>query len=132
MLLSRFISVAETEHDWETRELQTMRELASYHPRLKHTMQMLEDDFDLKRPNGSHKCLVYELLGPNIPDVIDTHFPIGRFPGKLAKVIAKQSLAGLDGLHQQNIGHLSPNASLSYYFTSPAGHVAREPLPPEG
>lgn len=70
-----------------------MRELASHHPRLKHTVQML-DDFDLKGPNGSHKCLVYELLGPNIPDVIDTHFPGGRLPGKLAKVIDCKTKSG--------------------------------------
>ncbi|OJD24178.1 CMGC/SRPK protein kinase [Blastomyces percursus] len=98
------ISVAERIHDEETRELQPMRELAAHHLCLEHTVHML-DDFDLKGPNGSHKCLVYELLGPNIPDIIDVHFPDGRLPGKLAKVIAKQSLIGLDSLHQQNIGH---------------------------
>ncbi|KAJ6070587.1 hypothetical protein N7467_011906 [Penicillium canescens] len=98
------ISVAEEDHDRETRELQIMKKLASHHPRLKHTMLML-DDFYLKGPNGYHKCLVYELLGPNIPDTIDAHFPNGRLPGKLAKVIAKQSLIGLDSLHQQNVGH---------------------------
>lgn len=81
-----------------------MKKFASHHPRLKHTVLML-DDFYLKGPNGYHKCLVYELLGPNIPDTIDTHFPNGRLPGKLAKVIAKQSLIGLDSLHQQNVGH---------------------------
>ncbi|EDN07449.1 conserved hypothetical protein [Histoplasma mississippiense (nom. inval.)] len=81
-----------------------MKELASHHFCLKHTVHML-DDFDLEGPNGSHKCLVYELLGPNIPDTIDAHFPDGRLPGKLAKVIAKQSLIGLDSLHRQNIGH---------------------------
>jgi serine/threonine protein kinase len=79
-----------------------MKKLVSYRPRPKHTLYML-DHFDLKGPNGYHKCLVYELLGPNIPDTIDAHD--GRLPGKLAKVIAKQSLLGLDSLHQQNIGH---------------------------
>ncbi|KAJ5179378.1 protein kinase [Penicillium capsulatum] len=98
------ISVAEREHNGETRELQTMKQLASCHPRLKHTVHLL-DHFDLKGPNGSHTCLVYELLGPNIPDTIDAHFPDGRLPGKLAKAIAKQSLIGLDSLHQQDIGH---------------------------
>ncbi|KGQ02175.1 hypothetical protein PAAG_11130 [Paracoccidioides lutzii Pb01] len=52
-----------------------------------------------------NECLVYELLGPNIPDTIDAHFPDGRLPGKLAKVIAEQSLIRFDSLHQQNIGH---------------------------
>ncbi|CAI7596318.1 unnamed protein product [Penicillium glandicola] len=98
------ISVAEKDHRRETRELETLKKLASRHPRLKHTVHML-DYFDLKGPNGSHNCLVYELLGPNIPDIIDARFPHGRLPGKLAKTIAKQSLIALDGLHQQNIAH---------------------------
>lgn len=98
------ISVAEGEYGGANRELQTMKELASHQSRLKHAVQML-DDFDLVGPNGVHKCIVYELLGPNVPDVIDAHFPGGRLPGRLAKVIAKQSLIGLDGLHQHNIGH---------------------------
>ncbi|KAJ6114186.1 protein kinase [Penicillium capsulatum] len=108
------ISVAEREHNGETRELQTMKQLASCHPRLKHTVHLL-DHFDLKGPNGSHKCLVYELLGPNIPDTIDAHFPDGRLPGKLAKAIAKQSLIGLDSLHQQNIGHGGRSLSWEYF-----------------
>lgn len=81
-----------------------MKQLASGPLHQKHTLHML-DNFDLTGPNGSHQCLVYELLGPNIPDTIEVHFPDGRLPGKLAKVIAKQCLAGLDGLHQQKIGH---------------------------
>lgn len=64
----------------------------------------LLDDFDMKSPNGLHKCLVCELLGLNISEATETHFS-GRLPGKLAKAIAKQVLLGLDTLHQQNIGH---------------------------
>jgi serine/threonine-protein kinase SRPK3 len=81
-----------------------MKELAFYHPRLAHVVHLL-DDFDLTGPNGFHKCLVYEPLGPNIPDVIDTHFSGRRLPGSLAKIIAKQSLVGLNDLHKGNIGH---------------------------
>ncbi|KAJ5547573.1 hypothetical protein N7513_004807 [Penicillium frequentans] len=98
------ISTAEKNDDKEIRELQTLKELASYQPSLTHVVQLL-DDFDLTGPNGFHKCLVYELLGPNIPDVIDTHFSSGRLPGRLAKTIAKQSLAGLHDVHQRSIGH---------------------------
>ncbi|KAJ5824273.1 hypothetical protein N7447_006613 [Penicillium robsamsonii] len=98
------ISVAETEYNGDTRELQTLKVLASHHPRPKHTVHML-DDFDLEGPNGSHKCLVYELLGPNVPDIIDANFPNGRLPGNLAKTIVKQCLIGLDSLHQRKIGH---------------------------
>lgn len=81
-----------------------MKKLTSLHPRLKHVVHLL-DDFNLNGPNGTHNCLVYELLGPNVSDALDAHFPAGRLPGKLAKIIAKQSLIGLDGLHQQNISH---------------------------
>lgn len=84
-------------------ELDILKKLAFRQP-LKHTVHLL-DDFDLKGPNGSHNCLVYELLGPNIPDTIDAYFPGGRLPGKLAKIIAKQSLIGLIDLHQMNIAH---------------------------
>ncbi|EGC43880.1 protein kinase [Histoplasma capsulatum var. duboisii H88] len=98
------ISVAERDHGGEMQELQIMKKLASRHLCLKHTVHML-DNFDLEGPNGCYKCLVYELLGPDILDTIDAHFSDGRLPGKLAKAIAKQSLIGLDSLHQQNIGH---------------------------
>lgn len=81
-----------------------MKKLTSIHPTPHHVMHML-DNYDLKGPNGTHKCLVLELLGPSVPDTIDTYFPDGRLPGKLAKGIARQALLGLDTLHQHNIGH---------------------------
>ncbi|ODH48991.1 hypothetical protein GX48_04924 [Paracoccidioides brasiliensis] len=62
-----------------------------------------------------NECLVYELLGTNIPDTIDAHLPYGRLPGKLAKVIAEQSLIRLDSLHQQNIGHGGRSLSWGYF-----------------
>lgn len=80
-----------------------MKKLSSHNPSLEHTVNLL-DDFDLKSPNGLHSCLVYELLGLNIPEATEAHFS-SRLPGKLAKAIAKQVLLGLDILHQQSIGH---------------------------
>ncbi|KAK9237325.1 kinase-like domain-containing protein [Lipomyces kononenkoae] len=98
------VSVSERENDRANRELEVMKELASIQPRSQHVMRML-DDFDLEGRNGTHKCLVFELLGPSIPDTIYARFPDARLPGKLAKVLAKQALLGLDTLHQQKIGH---------------------------
>jgi serine/threonine protein kinase len=97
------IGIAERKDESPTRELQTM-ELASHDPHLKHIVQLL-DQFNIKGPNGSHQCLVYELLGPSVPDVADAKFPGGRLPGKLAKAITKQSLIALADLHQLGIGH---------------------------
>lgn len=80
-----------------------MRALASTDPD-PHLMRML-DEFDHSGPNGRHKCLVLELLGPCVPDVIESRFPDGRLPSQLAKSIAKQSLKGLRALHAQKIAH---------------------------
>ena len=63
------------------------------------------DDFHVEGPNGTHHCLVFEVLGPSVPDTKDARFSDGRLPGKLAKTIAKQVLSGLEFLHQEKIGH---------------------------
>lgn len=63
------------------------------------------DHFECKGPNGSHDCLVLELLGPSVSNLLEEHFHGERLPGKLAKSIARQALLGLDLLHQQRIGH---------------------------
>lgn len=84
-------------------ESRITRQLTSCNPPSSHTVHLL-DVFELNGPNGLHECVVYELLGPNVQDTIDTHFH-GRLPGKLAKSIAKQSLVGLDHIHQHGIGH---------------------------
>ncbi|CAG8933178.1 unnamed protein product [Penicillium salamii] len=94
------VSVAEDNRHMESR---ITRQLTSCSPSPSHTVRLL-DVFELNGPNGLHECVVYELLGPNIQDTIDTHFH-GRLPGKLAKSIAKQSLIGLDHIHQHGIGH---------------------------
>lgn len=81
-----------------------MQTLAATQPRPQHVMRMI-DDFDLMGPNGRHKCLVLDLVGPNVPEFVEPHFSDGRLPGNLAKRIANQALIGLDGLHQHKIGH---------------------------
>ncbi|KAI9679435.1 MAG: hypothetical protein M1817_005457 [Caeruleum heppii] len=63
------------------------------------------DHFKLDGPNGTHDCLVLELLGPSVTDLLEARFRGERLPAKLAKSIAKQALLGLDCLHQQKIAH---------------------------
>ena len=74
------------------------------------------DDFNLEGPNGTHRCLVFELLGPSVPDAIDARFPDGRLPGKLAKAIAKQVVSGLEFLHREKIGH-GGESHLHFFFS---------------
>jgi len=87
------------------------------HPGSLHLIRML-DHFKLDGPNGTHDCLVLELLGPSVPDLLEAHFQDERLPGKLAKSIAKQALLGLDLLHQQKIGHGGGLASIRFQLTS--------------
>ena len=75
-----------------------MKKLASIHPCSPHIMHVV-NDFNLEGPNGKHHCLVFKLLGPSVPDMIDACFPDGRIPGNITKTIMKQVVSGLEFLH---------------------------------
>ncbi|KAF5667158.1 dis1-suppressing kinase [Fusarium heterosporum] len=73
------------------------------------------DHFTLVGPNGSHDCLVLELVGPSVADVVELHCKDNRLPSKLVKIFAKQTLQGLDFLAAKDIGHgdlHTPNLAL--------------------
>lgn len=98
------ICVSETDDNRHQRELDILKKLRSAPGSSQHVVHLL-DDFELEGPNGTHRCLVSELLGPSVPDLIDARFSDERLPGKLAKAIVKQALLGLDFLHDQKIAH---------------------------
>ncbi len=74
------------------------------HTGREHIVQLL-DSFCIEGPNGKHRCLVLELLGPSIPDLLDSYLSDGRLPAQTARSIAHQVLVGVDFLAQLNIGH---------------------------
>ncbi|PYH31167.1 serine protein kinase [Aspergillus neoniger CBS 115656] len=45
-----------------------------------HIVRML-DHFDVEGPNGIHPCLVLEMLGPSVSDLVEGRFADGRLPG---------------------------------------------------
>ena len=99
------IAVSEPNH--QNREATVLRTIAAKHsdqPGHQYLMSM-QDSFQINGPNGTHECLVLELLGPSVADLLDTHSGIERLPGTLAKTIAKQALLGLCFLHEQKIAH---------------------------
>lgn len=101
------ISVSDPQPEQMDRQLHVMRTIATSslrHPGASCVMKML-DRFELDGPNGNHECLVLELLGPSVSDVMDDRFVDNRLPGELAKKVARQTLLGLDYLHQHGIGH---------------------------
>lgn len=60
-------------------ELNTLRSLAAYSQGdlyFKHIVQLF-DEFLLQGPNGSHQCLVFELLGPTLDTVVSDYHTVG-------------------------------------------------------
>lgn len=92
----------------DNRELRTLQTLArnndSLHPGRKHIVRLL-DNFSHVGPNGTHPCLVFELLGPSVATVVEDILPDGRLPGVRAKKVCKEMLLAVDFLQEQNIGH---------------------------
>lgn len=69
------------------------------HPGRKHVVSLL-DSFEHKGPNGTHVCMVFEVLGENLLGLIKRWNHRG-IPIPLVKQIAKQVLLGLDYLHRE-------------------------------
>lgn len=63
-----------------------------------HVISFL-DHFRHKGPNGTHVCMVFEVLGENLLGLIKRHQNKG-VPMTVCKQIAKQILLGLDYMHR--------------------------------
>ncbi|KAI0470284.1 kinase-like domain-containing protein [Xylaria cf. heliscus] len=99
------VSMAEANSNHEIDILQLISSFPSHtHEGKKHIVQLL-DNFSIEGPNGKHQCLVLELLGPNIQELIDFYLRDKRLPAQAARSIAHQVLVGVDFLAQLNIGH---------------------------
>ncbi|KAK4129914.1 kinase-like protein [Trichocladium antarcticum] len=98
------IIVSETKHKRELEVLRAMSALPRHHPGWSHVNQML-DSFTLAGPNGTHDCLVLELLGPSVADIVELYCKDDRLSASLAKSFASQAMQGLDFLACHNIGH---------------------------
>ena len=93
----------------------------------------LLDSFDHQGPNGTHQCLVFELMGPGVSQMIDLSpdCQIGehwerRMPLSWTKKILRDILLGLQRLHSLGIVHgdLSPGNIL---FTLPTISLESHP-----
>lgn len=73
----------------------------------------LLDEFEHSGPNGVHKCLVFEPMGPSVNSMVEElpqfkprMFGMKvRYPPWMAKSILKQSLEALAFLHRNGIAH---------------------------
>ncbi|CAG8225222.1 unnamed protein product [Penicillium salamii] len=73
----------------------------------------LLDEFEHQGPNGVHKCLVFEPMGPNVNSMVLELPQFNprkwtmkiRYPPQMAKSILKQSLQSIAFLHENGISH---------------------------
>lgn len=73
----------------------------------------LLDEFDHEGPNGTHKCLVFEPMGPSVNSMVEglpqfqlqTRYTKVRYPPPMARSILKQALLGLRLLHEHGVAH---------------------------
>lgn len=83
----------------EIKLLKKVVEANPNHPGKKYVVQLL-DSFEHKGPNGTHVCMVFEVLGENLLGLIKRWNHRG-IPMPLVKQITKQVLLGLDHLHRE-------------------------------
>lgn len=83
----------------EIKLLNRIVEASDSHAGKKHVVGLL-DSFEHKGPNGTHVCMVFEVLGENLLGLIKRWNHRG-IPMPLVKQITKQVLLGLDYLHRE-------------------------------
>lgn len=88
----------ETAED-EIKLLQAVVSSNPRHPGFRHVVSLL-DHFRHHGPNGSHVCMVFEVLGENLLGLIKRYQYRG-VPDHIVRQISKQVLLGLDYLHRE-------------------------------
>ncbi|KAL1407347.1 hypothetical protein Q8F55_006769 [Vanrija albida] len=83
----------------EIQLLKAVTTASTSHPGRSHVVGLV-DDFRHDGPNGSHVCMVFEVLGENLLGLIKRYQHRG-VPTHIVRQIAKQILLGLDYLHTE-------------------------------
>ncbi|RFN45069.1 cmgc/srpk protein kinase [Fusarium flagelliforme] len=116
LINSRYVAlkILASENKEPSQELEILHHLAKVAPEhgLQHITQLLAE-FNHEGPNGIHKCLVFEPMGPSVnsmvyelPQFKPRKYGMKiRYPPHLAKRILKQSLQGLAFLHKNGVAH---------------------------
>ncbi|KAL8838478.1 MAG: hypothetical protein Q9176_005030 [Flavoplaca citrina] len=87
----------------EVRILEHLSQGPASHPGKKHIIQLL-DRFEHTGPNGTHPCLVFEPLGPNVLSKAEL-YTSNRLPGKIAWEASRQTTQALAYIHANGITH---------------------------
>ncbi|EEP75985.1 predicted protein [Uncinocarpus reesii 1704] len=108
------LKILVSEISGSTTELQILRHINEVAPveGTRYITRLL-DEFEHRGPNGVHKCLVLEPMGPSVNTMVEELPQFNprrremkvRYPLQMAKSILKQSLQALVFLHKIGIAH---------------------------
>ncbi|KAF8433380.1 kinase-like domain-containing protein [Terfezia claveryi] len=109
---SRYVALKILKANVESpRELAILTTLSDYdvqHPGYSRVLRLL-DHFNHTGPNGTHLCLVTEVLGPCIGELLDPPWlkfgDSRRYPTTIVREISKQALLALQHIHSAGIAH---------------------------
>jgi serine/threonine-protein kinase SRPK3 len=88
----------------QPRELRTIQSLQE--KRASNSIVKLLDSFIHQGPNGSHECLVFELLGPTLDTVVADYGTLeGRLEPETILKITEQLLQAVASLHKARYAH---------------------------
>ena len=114
----KILTADSTEH---SRELSTLQFLATHSQGsiCKPVVQLL-DEFLHQGPNGTHQCLVFELLGPTL-DIVVSDYHTGRetLEPKTIIRLSEQLLQAITFLHE--VGYI--HGGMPVYITPPDVHT---------
>ena len=92
----------------ESSELRDFRSLAAHSQGSlcsKYIVQLL-DEFLHRGPNGSHQCLVFELLGPSVDIILEEYREFGdRLEPETVLRMSEQLLQGIAFIHEAGYAH---------------------------
>ncbi|KAI9703361.1 MAG: hypothetical protein M1836_007929 [Candelina mexicana] len=99
----KILTANTSEHSREERVLNHITRNNQRHPGRKYVSSLI-DEFTITGPNGHHKCLVSEALGPTVSEVKES-FTCDLLPLDIARRITVQLALGLAYIHSCGIIH---------------------------
>lgn len=74
-------------------------------PSAKYIVSVL-DSFTHEGPNGTHLCIVFELLGPSVDKVVDDYYSFGDdLETDIILRMSEQLLEAVSLIHEAGMGH---------------------------
>ena len=101
----KILTAASSRESKERQNLQVLQNCSQASPSSKHIVQLL-DSFVHQGPNGLHQCLVFELLGPNVGQILQWHVDNeDNLEPETILRMSEQFLEAIKFIHDAGMGH---------------------------